>query len=131
MTVHLLKCFGAEPGGGNPALVIENDHSGETARQTYARERNVSACVFIDRQPDGAIVLDYFYPHTRSPLCLHATLAATHILLGAADAPESMTVTTAMRGQALPTGPRHNRYPIRLAAKEVAKVIVERHIPSE
>ena len=131
MTVYLLKCFGAEPGGGNPALVVENDHSDETARQTYARERNVSACVFIDRQPDGAIVLDYFYPHTRSPLCLHATLAATHILLGAPDAPESMTVTTAMRGQALQLVRSSNGYLIGLAPQESPKVIVERHIPSE
>jgi len=131
MTVHLLKCFGAEPGGGNPALVVENDHSGETARQTYARERNVSACVFIDRQPDGAIVLDYFYPHTRSPLCLHATLAATHILLGAPDAPEAMTVTTAMRGQALRLLRSADGYLIGLAPQESPEVNVERHIPSE
>ena len=61
----------------------------------------MSACVFIDRQADGGIVLDYFYPHTRSPLCLHATLAAAHVLLTAPAAPATLTVTTAMRGQAL------------------------------
>src|ERR1700739_2100312 len=127
MTVHLLKCFGAEPGGGNPALCVEKDPSDKTARQTYARKRNVSACVFIDRQPDGAIVLDYFYPHTRSPLCLHATLAATHILPGAPDAPESMTVPPAMRGQALRLLRSADGYLIGLAPQESPEVNVERH----
>ena len=47
------------------------------------------------------VVLDYFCPHTRSPLCLHATLAAAHVLLTAPGAPAALTVTTAMHGQAL------------------------------
>ncbi|MGV7209120.1 PhzF family phenazine biosynthesis protein [Oxalobacteraceae bacterium A2-2] len=98
-TVQELLCFGAAPNGGNPALVIQDDDGGVEQRQRFARERNKPACVFIDRAPGGAIVLDYFYPHTRSPLCLHATLAAARVLLS----PErpALTVHTAMRGQAL------------------------------
>ena len=68
MTIHLLKCFGAAPGGGNPALVVEHDAGTETERQQFAFASQVSACVFIDRQPDGAIVLDYFI-RTRAARC--------------------------------------------------------------
>jgi len=68
MIVHLLKCFGAEPGGGNAALVVENNHGSEAERQAVARARQVSACVFIDRQTDGSIVLDYF-TRTRAAPC--------------------------------------------------------------
>lgn len=131
MIVHHLKCFGAEPGGGNAALVVENDHASETARQAFARERQVSACVFIDRQGDGSIVLDYFYPHTRSPLCLHATLAATHVLLTAPGAPATLTVTTAMRGQALQLVRSAEGVFIGLAPQPAPAVAVERHVPSE
>ncbi|MEG2033050.1 MAG: universal stress protein [Janthinobacterium sp.] len=58
MIVQLLKCFGAAPGNGNAALVVENDGSSEAERQDFARARQVSACVFLDRQADGGIVLD-------------------------------------------------------------------------
>jgi PhzF family phenazine biosynthesis protein len=99
MIIQELNCFGISPGGGNAALVIQDDRTGADQRQQLARERNKAACVFIDRDAAGNIVLDYFYPHTRSPLCLHATLAAARVLLS----PEqpSLQVRTAMRGQPL------------------------------
>lgn len=131
MIVHLLKCFGAEPGGGNAALVVENDDGSEAQRQAFARERQVSACVFIDRQADGTIVLDYFYPHTRSPLCLHATLAAAHVLLAAPGAPATLTVTTAMRGQALQLLRSTAGLFIGLAPQPAPAVMVENYVPSE
>ncbi|MDN2702302.1 PhzF family phenazine biosynthesis protein [Janthinobacterium sp. SUN100] len=134
MIVHSLKCFGAAPGGGNAALVVENDYASETQRQAFARERQVSACVFLDRQADGAegcLVLDYFYPHTRSPLCLHATLAAAHVLLAAPGAPAALTVTTAMRGQALQLVRRAEGLFIGLAPQPAPAVLVEKYVPSE
>ena len=131
MIVHLLKCFGAEPGGGNAALVVENDGGSEAERQRFARERQVSACVFIDRQADGMVVLDYFYPHTRSPLCLHATLAAAHVLLTPPGAPATLTVTTAMRGQALQLLRSAEGLFISLAPQPAPAVTVEKYVPSE
>ncbi|USX15952.1 PhzF family phenazine biosynthesis protein [Oxalobacteraceae bacterium OTU3CAMAD1] len=99
MIIHQLLCFGIVPGGGNAALVVQNDTSDADQRQRFARERGLPACVFVDTAPDGAVVLDYYYPHARSPLCLHATLAAARVLLS----PEhpSLPVRTAMRGQPL------------------------------
>ena len=131
MTIHLLKCFGTAPGGGNPALVVEHDAGTETQRQQFAQERKISACVFIDHQPDGAIVLDYFYPHTRSPLCLHATLAAAHVLLTKPGAPASLTVRTAMRGQALLLGRRSTDLFVGLTPQVPPPVALERYVPSE
>lgn len=99
MTIHHLLCFGTVPGGGNAALVVQNDNSDAGRRQHFARERGLPACVFIDTAPDGAVVLDYYYPHTRSPLCLHATLAAARVLLSSEH--PSLLVHTALRGQPL------------------------------
>jgi PhzF family phenazine biosynthesis protein len=103
MQIHELKCFGERAGDGNPALVIEGDHSGIEQRQAFARERNTT-CVFVDPadgEPGVACIVDYFYPHTRSPLCLHATLAAARLLFERERAYQLATVKTAMRGQRL------------------------------
>jgi PhzF family phenazine biosynthesis protein len=87
MRTSELLCFGATSGTGNPALVVEDGPADPAARQALARERNITV-VFID-QADGQPVLDYWYPHTHSPLCLHATLAAAHVLFAQGAAPTS------------------------------------------
>src|SRR5437762_2412220 len=94
MDIYELKCFGTRPGEGNAALVIFGGPAAAAQRQAVALAANRSACVFVD----GA-TLDYFYPHTRSPLCLHATLAAARVLLERSPGP--LKVRTAMRGQEL------------------------------
>jgi predicted PhzF superfamily epimerase YddE/YHI9 len=95
MQINELLCFGARPGIGNTALVVEGFESDPQARQAFATERNKPACVFLN---DG--VADYYYPHTRSPLCLHATLAAAHVLFARHGAAPRL-LTTSMRGQVL------------------------------
>ncbi len=95
MQIKELLCFGARPGMGNAALVVEGFEPDVQARQAFATGRNKPACVFLDGD-----VVDYYYPHARSPLCLHATLAAGHLLFerhGSA----ARKLTTSMRGQVL------------------------------
>ena len=104
MQVHELLSFGARPGKGNTALVVEHGPAGQAERQAFASVHNKGACVFIT--PAGAdepYEADFYYPHARSPLCLHATLAAAHILCARGPA----ALKTAMRGQllALSRGP--------------------------
>ena len=91
MQVRALKCFGAAPGGGNPALVIEGDNSDEAARLAFAAARNTT-CVFLDGE-----VVDFYYPHMRSPLCLHATLAVAHVLFARRPEAPVLAVSTALR----------------------------------
>jgi predicted PhzF superfamily epimerase YddE/YHI9 len=144
MQIHELKCFGAVAGDGNPALVIEADDSTVEARQAFARERNTT-CVYID-QRDGRTVLDYFYPHTRSPLCLHATLAAARVLLAKAehssfprrarrpreepDFPSTpLTVTTALRGQPLALSRDGDDFYARLTAQPAPEAAIPPGLP--
>lgn len=96
MHVQTLRCFGARPGEGNPALVIEDDGMPTAARQAFAAARNTT-CVFLSA--DGEV--DYYYPHMRSPLCLHATLAVAAVLFGRPGAAATIAVRTAMQGQLL------------------------------
>lgn len=100
MDIYELKCFGIGNEGGNAAFVIMHGPQGAEERQAFAASANKSACVFVDAGSAGAAwTLDYYYPHMRSPLCLHATLAAGRVLL--ADHAGPLTVHTALRGQAL------------------------------
>lgn len=102
MQIHTFRCFGEYAGGGNPALVIEDDRSSTEARQAFARQQNVT-CVWIDPsdKPDLAAVVDYFYPHMRSPLCLHATLAVGQQLFSRHGRKQELAVMTAVRRQRL------------------------------
>ncbi|AVR98060.1 PhzF family phenazine biosynthesis protein [Pseudoduganella armeniaca] len=99
MTPHRteLLCFGTRPGQGNAALVLRGDRSSVDERQALARASSVGACVFLDT--DDGVTLDFYYPHARSPLCLHATLAAARVLLETAPGP--LAVRTALTGQRL------------------------------
>lgn len=95
MHIHELRCFGARPGEGNPALVVEGCADDPGLRQQLARERGTT-CVFLDGER-----IDYFYPHMRSPLCLHATLAVAALLFDRRPDAGMIAVTTALARQRL------------------------------
>lgn len=85
MDMQRFKCFGTNPSSGNEALVIWDDATTKWStaeRQRFASEQKANACVFIAQNEDGMgpCTLDFYYPHTRSPLCLHASLAAARYL---------------------------------------------------
>ncbi|MDQ1833658.1 PhzF family phenazine biosynthesis protein [Massilia scottii] len=102
MQVHTVPCFGALPGHGNVALVIEEGPATPEERQAFARAQPHPACVFLDPGLQRYWFADYYYPHARSPLCLHATLGAAQVLFArAGQAAQDIVLATAMRGQPL------------------------------
>lgn len=115
MQIHLLTCFGEHPGEGNPALVIEGGRSDQAARTAFARVRNTT-CVYLDGE-----VVDFHYPHMRSPLCIHATLAVAQLLFARQPQAERLAVSTAMRGQRLELVRESTEFFVRLQAQEVAQ----------
>jgi predicted PhzF superfamily epimerase YddE/YHI9 len=128
MHVHEFVCFGEQPGEGNPALVVVGGNGNPAWRQALARERNLT-CVFLDPgdglASDGlnaAAVLDFVYPHMRSPLCLHATLAAAQLLFERHGAHQPLRVRTAMRGQPLLLSRDGENVFVRLARQEAPRV---------
>lgn len=95
--------------------MIENAAAGIEARQAFARARNTT-CVFLDGE-----VVDFYYPHMRSPLCLHATLAVAHVLFARRPDAPLLAVTTAVRGQRLELVRDGAAFFIRLQAQDVAQ----------
>lgn len=126
MRIHARRCFGVHPGDGNPALVIEDDASDSQTRQAFAREHDIT-CVWIDpvRSDGSAATLDFWYPHTRSPLCLHATLAAAQMLFARLGDGAPLTVRTAMEGQQLALLRDGDALFVRLAPQAVAQPLLE------
>lgn len=118
-----LKCFGTRAGEGNSALVILGDESDEAARLAFAKASNKPACVFVD-----ADTLDYYYPHMRSPLCLHATLAAGKVLLGEQTGP--ITMCTALKGQELHLSQRDGIIYASLRRQQAPTVAISADLPA-
>jgi len=119
MHIHSLRCFGARPGAGNPALVIEDGDPAPDARLALARARDTT-CVFVDGGADGVLSVDYYYPHKRSPLCIHATLAVAAVLLARDPHAGTRAVRTAVEGQELGLVRAGDDYFVRLSAQPVA-----------
>lgn len=119
MHIHSLRCFSSRPGTGNPALVIEDKDQDPDARQAFARERGTT-CVFLDAAGDGALTVDFYYPHMRSPLCLHATLAVAAVLFARMPDAGTIAVRTALKEQVLELVRAESDYFVRLAAQPVA-----------
>ena len=118
MHIHSLRCFSSRPGTGNPALVIEDHAQDPDVRQALARARGTT-CVFLDADADGALSVDFYYPHMRSSLCLHATLAVAAVLFGRDPDAGTIAVRTALKGQVLELVRSENDYFVRLAAQPV------------
>jgi len=78
--VHRVKVFGAQAGGGNPAVVVlDGDDLTDADRQALATKAAVPDTAFV--RPDGAqFAIRWFTPATEVGLCGHATLAAARVL---------------------------------------------------
>lgn len=116
MRIHALQCFGEHAGGGNPALVIEDHPSSPEDRLAFAAARKTT-CVWLDASEEAGVagVVDFYYPHARSPLCVHATLAVARVLSERHGADAALAVKTAMRGQRLGLAKTAGDYFVQLA----------------
>ncbi|MFD2368090.1 PhzF family phenazine biosynthesis protein [Pseudoduganella sp. GCM10020061] len=116
-------CFGATAGHGNPALVVLQGPATIEQRQHYARDSG-KTCVFVDPADDAraAYVLDFYYPHARSPLCVHASVAAARLLAHG----QPVTVRTALHGQLLQLHRDGDMYAVALQRQQAPEVRVSR-----
>jgi PhzF family phenazine biosynthesis protein len=88
-----VDAFASGPFRGNPACVVEPFEEWPEAAwmQTLAMENNQAETAFLLKTADPArFGLRWFTPTTEVPLCGHATLASSHVLMAelGVDAPE-------------------------------------------
>ena len=96
-----MLCFGRDDESGNAAIVVEESAWTEPERLQFARQQDANATVFFEANAAGELQLDYYYPHTRSPLCLHATLAAGAVFFERHPHANRTRFVTSMHGQTL------------------------------
>jgi predicted PhzF superfamily epimerase YddE/YHI9 len=81
MEVTILNCFCNDSStSGNPCGVIQQFLGTTAEKQQLAAQLNLPVLVFISSHDDGIPMLEYFYPDTQMPLCIHGTLGAASVL---------------------------------------------------
>lgn len=82
MKREIVDCFCRDqPHSGNRAAVIINFKGDKKDQQEIAKASNLPVTVFISEVENAVPILEYFYPQTEAPLCLHGTIAAGQVLL--------------------------------------------------
>lgn len=81
MKVTILNCFcGDSVTSGNPCGVIQHFLGTTDEKQQLAAQLNLPVLIFISHHNGSIPTLEYFYPDTKMPLCIHGTLGAASIL---------------------------------------------------
>lgn len=126
--IFYLRCFGTMPNTGNQAIVVtENIHSSPEERLLFTQQYKRPACVFMEVSPKtGDIILDYYYPHARSPLCLHATLAASQVYFSQYAEHSKLTVVTSMGQQKIEVEKKHDRIFVEVCEQKIKEPCLEK-----
>lgn len=95
MKLDILDCFcTADEFSGNRAAVITNFSGGKVEKQKLALELNLPVTVYISKRDADIPLLEYFYPDSEMPLCLHGTIAAGEVLMQGKEEESCTFITT-------------------------------------
>lgn len=80
--VYLLKSFGVDETGGNPAGVVLNaEILSDNKKKDIARKVNLSETVFVETSDKADYKVRFFTPTDEVDLCGHATIATYSLML--------------------------------------------------
>ena len=93
INITVVDAFTDKVFSGNPAAVcILDDFFDNTILQNIASEMNLSETAFLKKINNNRYHIRWFTPNSEAPLCGHATIAATHVLLEKGDIQRNETV---------------------------------------
>jgi PhzF family phenazine biosynthesis protein len=122
----IINCFTLDAkNSGNPAAIVTGFTDDKNSKQALAKQLNLPVTVFINDTEALSPLLEYFYPQTEMPLCLHGTLAAAHVLFEN-RASTQLTCLTASEQIRLVITSVNNLIQIEVAAKPGPHVVVAR-----
>jgi len=73
-------CTNIEDSGNPAAVVVDCDALSPTEKQSIAKKLNFPVTTFVLNMNNSIPLLEYYYPESQMPLCLHGTIAAAHWL---------------------------------------------------
>ncbi|MEN9389015.1 MAG: hypothetical protein RLY61_99, partial [Candidatus Parcubacteria bacterium] len=80
-TVYLLKSFGVDETGGNPAgVVLNTENLSDNQKKDIARKVNLSETAFVEKSHNADYKVRFFTPTEEVDLCGHATIATYSLL---------------------------------------------------
>lgn len=126
--ILLFNCFCTDQNNsGNPAAVVTNFVGDNLEKLSLAKAIAKPVTVFISAITGNAPVLDFFYPDTQMPLCLHGTLAAGKFIF---DTTEKQDITClTVEGKRLEIVRTQEEYfQVRVSSHEFKKNIVEKDV---
>lgn len=125
MKMQTVRCFGIDNNTGNKAIIVENDVMNTEERLLFAREQK-QTCVFMKYlAQQHSLELDYYYPHARSKLCLHGTLAAAYIYFMNNPQANKIDVITSMNQQIIAVAKENGSIFITVTEQKVEPVYVD------
>lgn len=81
ITVYLLKSFGADKTGGNPAgIVLDADDLTDDQKKRIAKEVNFSETAFVQKSDKADYRVRFFTPTEEVDMCGHDTIATYSLL---------------------------------------------------
>lgn len=79
--VYLLKSFGVDETGGNPAgVVLNTENLSDNQKKDIARKVNLSETAFVEKSHNADYKVRFFTPTEEVDLCGHATIATYSLL---------------------------------------------------
>lgn len=80
MEIELVNCFCTKnKTSGNPAAIVRDFVLGDHEKQKIAKDLGMPVTIFLSKTANENHI-EFFYPDTEMPLCLHGTIGAAYIL---------------------------------------------------
>lgn len=125
MKLNIVNCFCTkETYSGNPAAIVRGFMEGKDKKQELAKKLNLPVTVFLSEVIDGACNIEFFYPETETPLCLHGTIGATYIIFKE-EKPGDITFITKDKN-ILKVRVAENIIQVLVASKAVSSIVVDK-----
>jgi PhzF family phenazine biosynthesis protein len=82
MRIDIVNCFSTKKkNSGNPAAIVRDFIGGRNEKQQLAKDLGLPVTVFLSEKNHNYYHVEFFYPETEMPLCLHGAIGAGFILL--------------------------------------------------
>ncbi len=119
MTTSIISCFCLDDfSAGNLAAVVLGCFGDRTEKQKMATELKKPVTVFIEENFTKYPLIEYFYPDTEMPLCIHGTLGAATILFKKKSVNQLTCITKG--GLLLEIRKKNSLITIKVSAQQVA-----------
>lgn len=130
LPLYQVDAFTAQLFGGNPAAVVPcPEFPRPKLMQQIAAENNLSETAFVVARGVGKFAIRWFTPNREVRLCGHATLAAAHVLFGAAPrSVDELSFTTEKAGKLKVSRASKNRYTLDFPADQPKKAKVSKRL---